>query len=478
MKDGILYIDDEQENLESFRITFWMYYNISIASNTQQAREILKEEDVKVVITDQRMPNETGLEFVKNVADQYPDLVYIVLTGYTDIEVVIEALNHGNIYRFMTKPWELQEMRQSIDNALENYELKKRNKDLVSELKEKNEQLRKSEYKFRNIFNSSLDSISIIDANGVVLEVNAITCITTGYTREELLTNKFVDVFPPEQRTNILNAIKTIKDKKELFFETNFRNKDGALIFLDAIGKEIDYLDGKAYLIVARDISEKKELQQKIIKTTIYSEEKERTRIAQELHDGIGPLLSSVKLYAETYFNSENAEFKASIEGQILETIDDTIDHVAAISNNLSPHILKNFGLKTAIEKFCGKIEKSAGIKFVTNLNLNGRFIEEIEIMFYRVVIELVNNTAKHANANQIKIELEQNNNKILLDYSDNGIGFDLEELLKKSKGMGLFNIKSRIESLNGEIAFSSIPKKITQLKISVPYEQDKSSNS
>jgi PAS domain S-box-containing protein len=258
MKDCVLYIDDEKENLESFNIALWMHYDISVAQNTKDAREILKKKDIKVVITDQRMPEETGLEFVNNIYNDYPDLIYMVLTGYTDIEVVIEAINHGNIYRFMTKPWDLQEMKQSIENALETYNLRKKNEGLLEELKNKNEELRKSEYKFRNIFNSSLDSITIINASGDILEVNAITCFTTGYTRDELLKSKFVEVFPKEQRKKINNWLEKLYEKGEIFFEAYYLNKSEKKIHLDVIAKEIDYLGGKAFLIVARDISEKK----------------------------------------------------------------------------------------------------------------------------------------------------------------------------------------------------------------------------
>ena len=78
MKDCILYIDDEKENLESFSIALWMHYDISVAQNAMAAREILKEKDIKVVITDQRMPDETGLEFVNNIYPNYPDIIYQV----------------------------------------------------------------------------------------------------------------------------------------------------------------------------------------------------------------------------------------------------------------------------------------------------------------------------------------------------------------------------------------------------------------
>ncbi|NJO88966.1 MAG: hypothetical protein HC831_08420 [Chloroflexia bacterium] len=174
-------------------------------------------------------------------------------------------------------------------------------------------------------------------------------------------------------------------------------------------------------------------------------------------------------MYTETYFNSEDPTFKSNLESQILDSIDDTIDHVSAISNNLSPHILKNFGLKTAIQKFCDKIQKSSKINIDTKVIIDNRLAEEIEVTFYRVVIELVNNTIKHANASKIIIELAKNGNTIVLNYSDNGIGYKFDELMKKSKGMGLFNIKSRIESLNGELNFSSVPLEKLSLRLTVP---------
>lgn len=470
MKECILYIDDEQENLDSFQIAFWMYYDISIALNTQIAREILSQRNIKVIITDQRMPDENGLDFIKNIVSLYPDIVYMVLTGHSDIDVVLDALNNGSIYRFMMKPWEMQELKQSIDNAIENYNLRLKNKSLISELQEKNDALKKSEYKFRNIFNSSLDSISIIKPSNKILEANAITCTSSGYSRKELLSLNFLDLFPVNKQEEISMQLKKLSPEKEVFFEASFINKHGQNIYLDIIAKEIDYLGEKAIMIIARDISEKKELQQKMLKTAIFSEEKERTRIAQELHDGIGPLLSSIKLYTETYFSSTKPDLRILLQDQIIDSIDDTIDHVAAISYNLSPHILRNFGLKTAIEKFCNNIQKSSNILITKNIQIENRCTDEIEITFYRVVIELINNTLKHSNASQINIELLNNEGAISLNYSDNGIGYRVDEIMKESKGMGLLNIKNRIESLNGEISFNSVSLKSSDVIVKIQY--------
>lgn len=120
MKDKILYIDDEQENLDSFQIAFYLKYEIFTAISTSKAEEILEKEAIKVVICDQKMDDETGLEFIDRIKPKYPEVVFTLLTGYVELPLVLESLNSGNIYRFMAKPMEKEEIVQTIKNAVEN----------------------------------------------------------------------------------------------------------------------------------------------------------------------------------------------------------------------------------------------------------------------------------------------------------------------------------------------------------------------
>ncbi len=134
----ILYIDDERDNLTVFYSTFRRDYNVLLASSGQEGIEIIKKHEIKLVITDQRMPGMTGTEFLEKIIPDYPDCIRIILTGFSDIAAVIQAINKGRVYRYITKPWDREEMKITIDNGLETYNLKQQNKRLFEELKDAN----------------------------------------------------------------------------------------------------------------------------------------------------------------------------------------------------------------------------------------------------------------------------------------------------------------------------------------------------
>lgn len=140
-KISILYIDDEENNLTAFKATFRRDYKIHLAISAAEGRKLLEKESVDIIITDQRMPDESGVEFLVSILDKYPDPIRILLTGYTDIEAVINAINQGQIYRYITKPWNEQELRMNIENAYEVFSLRRENKELLEKLKKANQQL-------------------------------------------------------------------------------------------------------------------------------------------------------------------------------------------------------------------------------------------------------------------------------------------------------------------------------------------------
>src|SRR5207253_634045 len=107
----ILVVDDEQDNLDAFRFNFGKAFQLHLASSADDALAIARTEDVAVVITDQRMPRKTGLELLRELKQSRPDAVGIIITAFTDIEVLIEAINLRHIYRYVTKPWDSKEVR-------------------------------------------------------------------------------------------------------------------------------------------------------------------------------------------------------------------------------------------------------------------------------------------------------------------------------------------------------------------------------
>lgn len=140
-KIDILYVDDEENNLISFKATFRLKYNVLIALSADAAMKILETKPVQIIITDQRMPNITGIEFLEKVIEKYPDPVRILLTGYADMNAVIEAVNKGKIYHYLSKPWVEKELDETIKKAFEVYNANKEIKEMNSKLTVSNDQL-------------------------------------------------------------------------------------------------------------------------------------------------------------------------------------------------------------------------------------------------------------------------------------------------------------------------------------------------
>jgi response regulator RpfG family c-di-GMP phosphodiesterase len=140
-KITILYVDDEINNLTSFKANYRRLYNIHTAISADEGYEILKTEPIQVIITDQRMPKCTGIEFLERIIPEFPNPIRMLLTGYADIGVVIDAINKGQVFRYLSKPWNDYELQNAIENAFEVYRLRQENKRLTDELIAANKQL-------------------------------------------------------------------------------------------------------------------------------------------------------------------------------------------------------------------------------------------------------------------------------------------------------------------------------------------------
>ena len=212
----------------------------------------------------------------------------------------------------------------------------------------------------------------------------------------------------------------------------------------------------------------RRETENKVLSAVIRTEEKERQRFAKELHDGLGPLLSVVKMLLSGLDAKADPEVNEKIKQNLKQAVDEAIVSVRDISANISPHILNNFGLKDAVEAFIKRLGSAEGIEIRFTTNLGGRrFTYNVEVILYRVMCELINNTLKHAVAHNIRIDLQLREQTIYLDYSDDGIGFDVSREATEY-GMGLDNILYRLKSGNGDIEIISERGKGMQAKASI----------
>jgi len=269
----------------------------------------------------------------------------------------------------------------------------------------------------------------------------------------------FLQSVHPEDLPVMINSITRAWNTRQPF------NQDHRIILPDG---QVRFVHEKAEIIynkagepvkwmgTVQDITEKKQIQRNIVKAIIETEEKERAYFSKELHDGLGPLLSTIKLYLQWSERPKSSKSREEIIQKAEEVLEDALTTVKEISNKLSPHLLKNDGLSSAIKSFIDQLGESCNIRFDFQSNTTRRFSMEIESAVYRAATECINNTIKHGKAHTVTIILNDSGSHLNIRYIDDGIGFDISKTLSIKKGLGLFNLQNRIETVGGIIKMFS----------------------
>ena len=208
---------------------------------------------------------------------------------------------------------------------------------------------------------------------------------------------------------------------------------------------------------VDRVTQQRRALENRLMTAVLRTEERQRATFSRELHDGLGPLLSSAKMSLSALNRTELDDRSRDMLTNTSAVIDEAIRSLREISNNLSPHVLNNFGLIHGIRNFVERVGAMHDREIIFRTRLvDERFDANIEVILYRVVCELVNNSLKHSECERIIIDVNVVGNNIVVDYRDNGKGFNIAEV--ENVGMGLSNIKSRISSLGGKLRLDTKP--------------------
>jgi signal transduction histidine kinase len=211
-------------------------------------------------------------------------------------------------------------------------------------------------------------------------------------------------------------------------------------------------------------------VEKRVINAIINTEENERKRFAKDLHDGLGPLMSTVKMSLSALGERIKDPTDTIILNNTNHLVNEAINTLKDISNNLSPHVLSNFGLSSALSAFIAKINQTKAIEIDFKSNMeNLRLESEKEVVVYRAACELINNSIRHSGASRIDIDLNKHEKFITLQFYDNGRGFDTSSLgSEDTKGMGLSNIETRVKSVDGVFILESTPGKGTSALIKI----------
>jgi signal transduction histidine kinase len=194
----------------------------------------------------------------------------------------------------------------------------------------------------------------------------------------------------------------------------------------------------------------------------INGEEKERSRLAKDLHDGVGGLLSATKMHLSILRNEQSISPNIDRFDNTISILDSATQEIRTIAHNLAPEILNNYGLDTALELFCESISNQNLQINYQSVGIIPRLKSNAELIVYRIAQELVNNIIKHAEATEAYVQLSHHNNFMTLSVEDNGKGMNESD----KKGIGIVNLKARAETLNGDFTITSAPNEGTTFYI------------
>ena len=470
----VLIVDDIEENLQVVGTILTKYeISVLIARNGEQAVKVATKKLPDLILMDINMPVMNGYEAcaVLKKDETTRDIPIIFLSALSENEDIIRGFEYGGV-DYVSKPFNEQELVSRVKTHLQlkhsadiiknqNNELDRFNTQLEKLVEKKTQNLIKSERKFRNIFDTSNDSIYITDLNGVYLEVNQIKLLNAACKYEELIGANIKDDYSGDQLYLIENYLKEAVKTGTAYFTGDYVNKKGVLLSVEKIGKIISHENQDAILHISRNITDRKLFERRMLMTTIETENRERKRFAKDIHDGLGVLLSSAKMYLNLLAkdNSDTAK-RNQLVADAAKMLESAIQASKEISVNIRPKDLSKIGLKQSIEDFLERVNKIGSVKMHFNTeNFDTLINPDIEVVFFRIISELINNSLKYAESENINIELKNNNEYLILSYKDDGKGFDFDKIMNSNKpGIGLNNIISRTKLIGGTPLIQSKP--------------------
>ena len=355
------------------------------------------------------------------------------------------------------------------------------NLELERRVDEQTTELRESEEKYRKVFESETDAIMIFDAESrQFVDVNNAAIELYGYSREELLqlTQPAITA-EPEASDHVINE--TLAGRlSELPHQSSHRKKDGT-VFPVEIAECSFFLNGHQVACgVIRDISQRIAREQELRKLAAelsMAEQRERQRVAAELHDGVSQLLSSSYLRLSVLKESPLPASAIETIDKVCGILQDTLQQTRSLTFELSCPMLNELGLGAALEELCASMSSEYTIRFEFKGNSQPLPLHlDQQLVLYRSTRELLINVMKHSEATSARVDLEQGRHNVRIRVADDGRGFDAAMAGKSfspSGGFGLFNIREYLQQAGGNLEIESIPGDGTQVMLTVPMEQD-----
>jgi PAS domain S-box-containing protein len=467
-KGGILIVED------SFIVAFHLqstlegegYSVLGTCDSGEAAIAFIKNQKPDLVLMDIMLTGQIdGIQTAGIIKEKY-SLPVIYITALTDKDTIGRA-KVTEPYGYLTKPFEDREIFTVIEMALYKHDIESR--------------LRQSEEKYFSTVNSISDAVITIDRDYCISFLNPTAIAMTQFTLNEAMGKSVTCVV---NLKNELTQEVSVNPLQCPIGKGNLNQMPDGLILLGRNGLEVPVgesslsplLDNNGsfvgLIMVFKDMTEKrerelliKELERSRMAALIEGQEKERARIAKDLHDGLGQMLNAIKMNASVIVQDSGDS------GNLCKLLDEAITESVRISENLLPAKLRDFDLSICLRSLCTNLEKSTHTHI--SFEAHGKRIDMPQtqkVNFYRIAQEAVNNSIKHSAAKTITIQLNEEPHTIRLSIEDDGSGMMQESKINTGRN-GLVNMRDRAEIMGGKFTIESDPKRGTMIIVEVPTE-------
>lgn len=439
-------------------------YKPEIAVSAGETLSKMGTETPVVALIDLKLGNESGLEVIRAIKERSPHTECIVLTGHVSQSSAIEAIDLG-AYSYLQKPYEMDQLLLTIERAIE--------KQLTEKAK------RAAEEKFAVAFRSNPGAVSISTLpDERFIDVNDSFLSLSGYKRREVVEQTCAEIgfwAVSEQHRKFIKELQDLGMVNN--FEITFRCKNGEL-HTGLISAETIYLNEKSCILaVIIDITQRRRAEEALRELATHQEsirEEERTRIAREIHDDLGQLLTALKMDICWIVKKIPASQQALLEktDRMIGLTDNLIKSVQKISADLRPGLLDDLGLAAAIDWEMKSFQERTGINCSLVFHPEQIKLDKgCTTALYRIFQETLTNIARHAAASRVEVNLKAGMEWLSLVIRDNGIGIT-EEQIHSHRAYGLNGMRERVQRLDGKLHINGILNKGTEIEIKIPLKK------
>jgi len=482
----ILLADDYQIARQGLRALLEREPDLEVvaeAENGQTAVRLTRELSPEVAILDLSLPDLQGVELVRQVLTAAPGVRVLAVSMHVDRRFAVNILKAGAL-GYLLKDCAFEELVQAIRAVVAH-------KNFISAglsglvFQDYMEAIRESETRFRAIFESATIGIALVDRDGRIIESNPALQGLLGYSQEELRHQLFTSFTQPadESRCKELFQELVAGKRDSMQMEKRYVRRDGQVAWGHLTVSPFRGAEDEHQFAIGmvEDVTSRKQAEAEIrtyqqqlrsmASELSLTEERERRRLATELHDHVGQILALAQIKLGALKESAGSTALAGPMDEIRRLIEQTIQYTRSLTFELSPPILYDLGFEAAVEWLAEMMQEQHGLRIEVQTDKGPKPLDdEIRVLLFQAVRELLVNVIKHAQATRVRVGIGREGTSLRIKVEDNGVGLPVSlDAPLAGRGFGLFSIRERLKYLGGHLEAESEPGQGTRVSLVVP---------